>query len=86
VSAAPTLATEVAEILRETARRPAPPAVLRIALDDRAVNVVVDAPAGGIEHWRIESADDPRLSELREIDRLAALVALALAIARGGDA
>jgi hypothetical protein len=82
VSAAPTLATEVAEILRETARRPAPPAVLRIALDDRAAVVTVDANAGKVEHWRIEHVDDERLAELKEIDRLAALVALALAIAR----
>jgi hypothetical protein len=82
VSAAPTLATEVAEILRETARRPAPPAVLRIALDDRAAVVTVDAPAGGFEHWRIESADDPRLAELRELDRMAALIGLALVYAR----
>jgi hypothetical protein len=86
VTAAPAPAAEVAALLKEAAQKSPPPAVLRIALDDRAVNVVVDAPAGAIEHWRIESADDERLAELKEIDRVAVLIALALAIARGGDA
>jgi hypothetical protein len=82
VSAAPDVAAEVAALLKEAARRPAPPAVLRIVLDDGAAVVTVDAPAGGIEHWRIESADDPRLAELRELDRMAALIGLALVYAR----
>jgi hypothetical protein len=85
MTAAPAPATEVADLLRAAARKQAPPAVLRLAIADREVTLVVDAPAGGIEHWRIESADDPRLSELREIDRLAALVALALAFARSAS-
>jgi hypothetical protein len=82
VSAAPDVAAEVAAILKEAAKTPPPPAVLRIALDDRAVIVTTDAFAGGIEHWRIESADDPRLAELRELDRMAALIGLALVYAR----
>jgi hypothetical protein len=85
VTAAPAPATEVAALLKEAARHPSPPAVLRIALDDRAVNVVVDAPAGAIERWRVEHVDDERLATLREIDRLAVLLALALAIARSAS-
>jgi predicted amidohydrolase YtcJ len=86
VTAAPAPATDVADLLRAAARHPSPPAVLRLAIGDRAVNVVVDAPAGAIERWRIEHADDERLATLREIDRLAVLVALALAIARRASA
>jgi hypothetical protein len=82
VSAAPDVAAEVAALLKEAAQKSPPPAVLRLAIEDRAVNVVVDAPAGAIERWRIEHADDERLATLREIDRLAVLVALALAFAR----
>jgi hypothetical protein len=86
MTAAPAPATEVADLLRAAARKQAPPAVLRIALDDRAASVTVDAPAGTVERWRIEHVDDERLAELKEIDRVAVLLALALAIARGGDA
>jgi hypothetical protein len=85
VSAAIDPAAEVAALLKEAAQKSPPPAVLRLAIEDRAVNVVVDAPAGGIEHWRIEHVDDERLALLREIDRLAVLVALALAFARSAS-
>jgi hypothetical protein len=85
VTAAPAPAAEVAALLKEAARGQATPAVLRLAIEDRAVIVTTDAPAGAIERWRIETADDERLAELKEIDRLAALVALALAIARSAS-
>jgi hypothetical protein len=82
MTAAPAPATEVADLLRAAARKQASPAVLRIALDDRAVIVTTDGPAGGVEVWHITSADDERLATLREIDRMAALIGLALVHAR----
>jgi hypothetical protein len=82
VSAAPDVAAEVAAILKEAAKTPPPPAVLRIIPADGAAVVTVDAPAGTVERWRIEHVDDERLAELKEIDRVAALIALALAHAR----
>jgi hypothetical protein len=86
MTAAPAPATDVADLLRAAARHPSPPAVLRLAIGDREVTVFTDGPAGGVEVWHVTSADDERLATLREIDRLAVLVALALAIARRASA
>jgi hypothetical protein len=82
MTAAPAPAAEVAALLKEAAKTPPPPAVLRIIPADGAAVVTVDAPAGGFEHWRIEHVDDERLATLRELDRMAALIALALVHAR----
>jgi hypothetical protein len=85
VSAAIDPAAEVAAILKEAAKTPPPPAVLRIVPDDGAASVTIDGPGGTVERWRIEHVDDERLATLREIDRLAVLVALALAFARSAS-
>jgi hypothetical protein len=82
MTAAPELATEVAAILKEAAKTPPPPAVLRIVPDDGAASVTIDGPGGTVERWRIEHVDDERLATLRELDKLAVLLALALAHAR----